>query len=38
MTALFDFDGVEMDTETQYTVYWDEVGRQYHPELQLFGD
>lgn len=34
---MFDFDGVVMDTETQYTVYWDEVGRQYHPELPHFG-
>ena len=37
IAALFDFDGVVMDTETQYTVYWDEVGRQYHPELPHFG-
>ena len=27
--ALFDFDGVIMDTETQYTVFWDEQGRNY---------
>lgn len=37
IAALFDFDGVVMDTETQYTVYWDEVGRQYHQELPHFG-
>lgn len=37
IAALFDFDGVVMDTETQYTVYWDEVGRLYHPELPHFG-
>ena len=37
IAALFDFDGVVMDTETQYTVYWDEVGGQYHPELPHFG-
>ena len=37
IAALFDFDGVVMDTETQYTVYWDEVGRQNHPELPHFG-
>ena len=24
IAALFDFDGVIMDTETQYTVFWDE--------------
>lgn len=29
MAALFDFDGVIMDTETQYTVFWDEQGRRY---------
>lgn len=37
LAALFDFDGVVMDTETQYTVYWDEVGKRYHPELPHFG-
>ena len=26
IAALFDFDGVIMDTETQYTVFWDEQG------------
>lgn len=29
VAALFDFDGVIMDTETQYTVFWDEQGRRY---------
>ena len=29
IAALFDFDGVIMDTETQYTVFWDEQGRKY---------
>ena len=24
IAALFDFDGVIMDTETQYTVFWDD--------------
>lgn len=37
VAALFDFDGVVMDTESQYTVFWDEVGRKYHPECQDFG-
>ena len=37
MAALFDFDGVVMDTEKQYTIYWDKVGREYHPELSHFG-
>ncbi len=26
IAALFDFDGVIMDTETQYTVFWNEQG------------
>lgn len=29
IAVLFDFDGVIMDTETQYTVFWDEQGRKY---------
>lgn len=29
MIALFDFDGVLMDTETQYTRFWDETGRKF---------
>ena len=29
IAALFDFDGVIIDTETQYTVFWDEQGRKY---------
>lgn len=29
MAVLFDFDGVIMDTETQYTVFWDEQGCNY---------
>ena len=27
--VLFDFDGVVMDTEKQYSVFWDEKGAQY---------
>lgn len=27
--ALFDFDGVVVDTEPQYTIFWDEQGRKY---------
>lgn len=37
IAALFDFDGVVMDTESQYTIYWNEVGRKYHPEMENFG-
>lgn len=29
IAALFDFDGVIMDTETQYTLFWDEQGRRH---------
>lgn len=29
MIALFDFDGVIMDTETQYTRFWDGAGKQF---------
>jgi len=30
--ALFDLDGVVFDTEPQYTVFWGEMCRTYHPE------
>lgn len=29
MIALFDFDGVVMDTETQYSRFWDRIGAEY---------
>ena len=29
MIALFDFDGVLMDTETQYSRFWDDTGRKF---------
>ncbi len=35
--ALFDFDGVVMDTESQYSIFWNEVGKKYHPEHEEFG-
>lgn len=28
MVVLFDFDGVIMDTETQYTLFWNKIGEQ----------
>ena len=31
--ALFDLDGVVFDTESQYSVFWGEQCRLYHPEL-----
>ena len=27
--VLFDFDGVVVDTETQYSVFWNKIGRKY---------
>lgn len=37
IAALFDCDGVIIDTEPQYTIFWDEVGRKYLPEYEHFG-
>lgn len=37
IAALFDFDGVVMDTESQYSLFWNEVGKKYHPEYEEFG-
>lgn len=37
IAALFDCDGVIIDTESQYTVFWDEVGRKYVPAYENFG-
>ncbi len=34
--VLFDFDGVVVDTEDQYTVFWDEINRKYIPEVKGF--
>ncbi len=31
--ALFDLDGVVFDTEPQYSVFWGEQCREFHPEL-----
>lgn len=36
--ALFDLDGTLFDTEGQYSVFWGEVGKKYHPELPTFSD
>lgn len=27
--ALFDFDGVVVDSETQYSIFWDRIGKEY---------
>lgn len=37
IAALFDFDGVVVDTEPQYSIFWNEQGRKYHPEIPEFG-
>ncbi|MFA6813386.1 MAG: HAD hydrolase-like protein, partial [Bacteroidaceae bacterium] len=29
IAALFDFDGVIMDTESQYTILWNRLGKKY---------
>lgn len=34
--ALFDLDGVVFETESQYTVFWGTIGKEYHPELPDF--
>lgn len=35
IAALFDFDGVVVDTEPQYTVFWDEQGLKYLSKLDF---
>jgi len=34
--ALFDLDGVVLDTESQYSEFWGSTGRAYHPETPDF--
>lgn len=34
--ALFDLDGTLFDTEEQYSGFWGEMGRRYHPEIPNF--
>ncbi len=36
LAALFDFDGVVVDTEPQYTSFWHAQGQRYHPEIPNF--
>ncbi len=36
IAALFDLDGVVLDTENQYSIYWGKVGKMYHPEIEHF--
>lgn len=35
-TALFDLDGVVLDTESQYTVCWNRIGKVYKPDIPHF--
>lgn len=35
-TALFDLDGVIIDTETQYSRFWQAIGHTYYPQLPDF--
>lgn len=34
--ALFDLDGVVVDTESQYTKFWEEIGKEYRPDIPDF--
>ena len=34
--ALFDMDGVVLDTEGQYDNFWREQGKRYHPDMPEF--
>ena len=36
--ALFDLDGVVLDTESQYSCFWGGIGREYHANIPDFAD
>lgn len=36
IAALFDLDGVILDTESQYSIYWKEQGQKYKPDIPHF--
>lgn len=38
MIALFDLDGVLIDTESQYSTFWTEIGRRFVPQNPNFAD
>lgn len=38
VAALFDLDGVVVDTESQYSVFWNEMGKKYFPDKKNFAD
>ncbi|MCH5328148.1 MAG: HAD family phosphatase [Coprobacter sp.] len=35
--VLFDLDGVIIDTESQYTRFWDKVSAKFYPDIRHFG-
>lgn len=37
IAALFDLDGVIIDTEPQYSVFWDKTGAEYLHDTDHFG-
>ena len=34
--ALFDLDGTILNTEDQYSIFWGNIGKEYHPEISDF--
>lgn len=36
--ALFDLDGVIIDTENQYSHFWGTIGKEYHPDVPDFAE
>lgn len=36
--ALFDLDGVVLDTEGLYSVFWGGIGKEYYPDVEDFAD
>ena len=36
--ALFDLDGVVINTEPQYSVFWGAQGKEFHPEMADFAE
>ena len=37
IAALFDLDGVIIDTEPQYSIFWDKTGAEYLHDTDHFG-
>lgn len=38
VAALFDLDGVVVDTESQYSIFWNEIGKEFFPDRNNFAD